>query len=183
MNLTKEHIVIIIPRQILYRCLICSVLRTLISTLKGDHQYNLIVVGHLSQTFIQGPLRHRTHTTTTTTTIIHPILLHHRDTCPDKDKSLCPHLTVMVSCLAVGILDRICLRLVCTLLVLVINVEVGEEAIITEEVGTVVTLGKAMNWPNRHCHGRRTYRQGHKVQENPIELGVDIGEVMESMCS
>ena len=144
MNLTKEHIVIIIPRQILYRCPTCSVLRTLISTLKGDHQYNLIVVGHLSQTFIQGPLRHRTHITTIT--IIPPIFLHHRDTCPDKDKSLCPHLlTVMVSCLAVGILDRICLRLVCTLLVLVINVEVGEEAIITEEVGTVVTLGKAMN--------------------------------------
>jgi len=60
-------------------------------------------------------------------------------------------------------------------LVLVISVEVGGEGIITEQVGAAVILGQL------------TYRQGRMVRESlrdlGVALGVDIGKVVEQMCS
>jgi len=177
MNLTKELIVTIIRRPILYQCLTCSILRILILILKEDlrdHRHNLIVaVHHLrnhSQIFIQGLHRHPI------TATIPPTLLHHTVTCRDQDKDLCHHLhRVTASCLVADILDRIRLQLVRTLSILIISVEVGGEGIITEQVGTVVILGQP------------TYRQGRMVRESLRDLGVDlevdIGKVVEQMCN
>jgi len=140
-----------------------------------DHRYNLIVAVHhlrnYSQISIQGLHRHRTPITATI-----PPTLHHTVTCRDQDKDLCHHLhRVTASCLVADILDRIRLQLVRNLLVLVISVEVGGEGIITEQVGAAVILGQL------------TYRQGRMVRESlrdlGVALGVDIGKVVEQMCS
>lgn len=172
MNLTKELIVTIIRRPILYQCLTCSMLRILILILREDHRdhrYNLIVAVHhlrnYSQISIQGLRRHRTPITATI-----PPTLHHTVTCRDQDKDLCHHLhRVTASCLVADILDRIRLQLVRNLLVLVISVEVGGEGIITEQAAVIL--------------GQLTYCQGRMVRESLRELGVDIGKVVEQMCS
>jgi len=54
-------------------------------------------------------------------------------------------------------------------LVLVISVEVGGEGIITEQAAVIL--------------GQLTYCQGRMVRESLRELGVDIGKVVEQMCS
>lgn len=77
----------------------------------------------------------------------------------------------MASCLVVDIPDRIRLQLVCILLVLITSVEVGGEGIITEQVGTAVILGQP------------TYHQGRMVRESLMDLEVDIGKVVEQVCS